>query len=1055
MRRLVPIAILAALASGTLPHAQGDPALAAFQSLQTINPGPVQGSTSSGALRFLTFDIAASGRTPADQARAFLLAYGAAFGLTGPNQGVVLRSSGVGLMPGQTNALILVMFTETYRGLPVFGGGIKVGITPGSLAGGSRVVSAGGAILPDLDLEGGLDTEATIAPGACVAAARTYLGRPGASALADPKRMIYDARLFEGAPGAHLVWALTLDGGDPRQVLCDAHTGAVVFARPFAESSLDLDLVRMNNQFPFNNVALGDENGLNPTGQADSEAWATWWDIKVVYDTIASVFGWRGTQGNDNGLQVVIGSSNTTNAMFWNNIFGENIQLANGWTSFDVLGHEYTHGIIHHTSDLVYANVPGALNEGYADAIGTWLDPGDWLLGEDRIGFPGVAVRNFQYPYKSGQPEKLSGLAGLNNNPDTPNDFGSVHFNSGILNKAHYLMASGDGFNGRPGFLTVAMGRNRMGILAFFTMKSLPASANFSDARAWSIFVAKMAAANNLFGFVPSDVCAVKDAFAAVEVGPGDFDCDGIDDNFQDPDKDFIPSSKDNCPNNWNPNQADWDHDGKGDVCDVDFDNDGIPDAKDNCKFAPNWNQLDTDGDGLGDVCDPDDDNDGWSDASDNCPGKYNPSQVDGNGNGAGDACDPDTDGDGIYDSTGDNCTFVYNPTQADSDGDNLGDACDLCPLVNDWTGAYLVQKWISTTPVPYQPDSDGDGIPDACDPDAFGSASLDLNGLPYNPGHMFHPGSGESSFGRVAGPVGSRIRLPVPVCDASTQPGPISITEIAFGDLDPAVGVTLLDDDGLGIGAIRPGPSGPAGSNQRGIRVTPDCSRTYYLEFAFGPGFSGVDDFTVGSSFVDETTPNPWVTPGGGDPPPPPIPDLDGDGIPDVSDTCPAVFDPTGADTDADGFGDVCDDCPADFNPQQIDADADGRGDVCDCAPSDGTAFSIPDEVSGLDVSDSLSGGGIVISFANQAPTHGSGTRYDVFSGSVSPLRTSGSFASGMCYLDNLPSPSFVYAQPGPIQGQAIYFMIRAQNTCPGGTGTYGTSNRDATSAQSPGACP
>lgn len=53
--------------------------------------------------------------------------------------------------------------------------------------------------------------------------------------------------------------------------------------------------------------------------------------------------------------------------------------------------------------------------------------------------------------------------------------------------------------------------------------------------------------------------------------------------NICDPDSDGdgIVDSKDNCPLTANANQADFDKDGKGDVCDTDDDNDGVPDVYD------------------------------------------------------------------------------------------------------------------------------------------------------------------------------------------------------------------------------------------------------------------------------------------------------------------------------------------------------------------------------------------------------------------------------------------------------------------------------------------
>ena len=78
---------------------------------------------------------------------------------------------------------------------------------------------------------------------------------------------------------------------------------------------------------------------------------------------------------------------------------------------------------------------------------------------------------------------------------------------------------------------------------------------------------------------------------------------------------------------------------------------------------------------------------------------------------------------------------------------------------------------------------------------------------------------------------------------------------------------------------------------------------------------------------------------------------DGDGDGVPDDTDNCPTVANPSQTDTDADGIGDACeiavppppadadgdgvadaqDNCPNTPNPGQQDNDVDGLGDACD----------------------------------------------------------------------------------------------------------------------------
>lgn len=105
-----------------------------------------------------------------------------------------------------------------------------------------------------------------------------------------------------------------------------------------------------------------------------------------------------------------------------------------------------------------------------------------------------------------------------------------------------------------------------------------------------------------------------------------DFDCDGIDDLYdncpsnynpdqEDADYDGIGGICDNCPSNYNPNQANADRylsfpeDLEGNVCDAtpgtfDVDVDGVNDAADNCPLIPNALQVDSDNDGKGDECD-------------------------------------------------------------------------------------------------------------------------------------------------------------------------------------------------------------------------------------------------------------------------------------------------------------------------------------------------------------------------------------------------------------------------------------------------------------------
>ncbi|MBU0486215.1 MAG: choice-of-anchor D domain-containing protein [Proteobacteria bacterium] len=150
-------------------------------------------------------------------------------------------------------------------------------------------------------------------------------------------------------------------------------------------------------------------------------------------------------------------------------------------------------------------------------------------------------------------------------------------------------------------------------------------------------------------------------------------------------DSDGTSDLADNCPNISNVNQADWNANGIGDLCE-DSDGDTLLDANDNCPAVSNPGQEDGDLDGTGDVCD-------------NCEFDANSDQADNNSNGQGDVCDLNDDTDNIPDAA-DNCQFIDNELQVNSDTDLYGDACDNCQDVDNND----------------QIDTDSDTLGDACD---------------------------------------------------------------------------------------------------------------------------------------------------------------------------------------------------------------------------------------------------------------------------------------------------------------------------------------------------
>ena len=123
----------------------------------------------------------------------------------------------------------------------------------------------------------------------------------------------------------------------------------------------------------------------------------------------------------------------------------------------DVVAHELAHGVIQRTAGLIYWFQSGALNESMADVLGELVDLADgvgtdtpqsrWQLGEDLPPQAGGVTRDMSDPTLYGQPDHTA--SELYDFATDYLDNGGVHTNSGVPNKAAYLVV--DGTVGEPG----------------------------------------------------------------------------------------------------------------------------------------------------------------------------------------------------------------------------------------------------------------------------------------------------------------------------------------------------------------------------------------------------------------------------------------------------------------------------------------------------------------------------------------------------------------------------------------------------------------------------
>jgi bacillolysin len=189
--------------------------------------------------------------------------------------------------------------------------------------------------------------------------------------------------------------------------------------------------------------------------------------------------------------------------------------------AIDLVAHEITHGITEFTSDLIYRNESGALNESFSDIMGNSVEaffqpPGpslmqaDYLVAEDIARGAGNGIRSMSNPIEYDDPDHYSiRFTGTTDN-------GGVHINSGIPNHVFYLAVEG-GTNRVSGLTVQGVGSaNRVQIETVFyraVTQLLPSDATFAMAR-----TATIQAARDLYGPGGPVERAMSEAWTAVGV---------------------------------------------------------------------------------------------------------------------------------------------------------------------------------------------------------------------------------------------------------------------------------------------------------------------------------------------------------------------------------------------------------------------------------------------------------------------------------------------------------------------------------------------------------
>lgn len=261
--------------------------------------------------------------------------------------------------------------------------------------------------------------------------------------------------------------------------------------------------------------------------------------LGVVVDYYRNTHHWNSFNNAGSPVYAGVHFGIDHNNAYWNGtgiVFGDgdNSQL-DYTTTLDIVAHEFTHGVTHHTAGLAYYNESGGLNESFSDIFAIMVDRDDFEIAEDCITptIPGDAGRTMSDPSSATaqwrQPNHV--LAALDTLGTGYYDGQDPHDSSGYVNFAAYLLIHG-GTHPNSGISVNPIGHEKAEKV-FFHALSVGLLGN-----SLATFVeCREAALNAVNALYKNDadyldiMDSVKNAFTAVGIGPDIYIRDNLNDS--------------------------------------------------------------------------------------------------------------------------------------------------------------------------------------------------------------------------------------------------------------------------------------------------------------------------------------------------------------------------------------------------------------------------------------------------------------------------------------------------------------------------------------------
>ncbi|MDH4136460.1 MAG: M4 family metallopeptidase, partial [Anaerolineae bacterium] len=466
-----------------------DPQVEALRQLETNSQRPPYIHFDGGIPRFVAVQVPLPDTLPNDpvvRAVDFLERYKGLYRLADPRFQLYLNRIGSDDRDGQH-----LFFGQHRDGIPVFAAELAVHLE------GDDVAAINGNYLSEIPPF----PPPTLTAAEAQAVALEDVPGTDVEPIGETRLMIFNQSLFAGGDAeTHLIWRVSLRGRRTSwSYFVDAHDGEVLLGleelRPGDRPGEDFEIFTGSNDsktwcwnWPFGGTQWFDEDGptfFYPGGDTDGDNAFDF--THQTYHYFYDNFGRRSYDGDEEDVESYVHVE-----VDWRNSHYDAgcdiFEFGDGFVVRDFFAHEFTHGVTHSTAGLIYADEPGALNESYSDVFGAMVDDDDWTIGEDLIS---GTVRSMNNPPGFLHPDHVDPTIsgdGQGLRPPPPgsdrnqaNDWGSVHTNSGIPNKAAFLIAQGAVHNG---IMTFGIGRPKTGRLYYDVLTTrLAKNAQLLEAR--------------------------------------------------------------------------------------------------------------------------------------------------------------------------------------------------------------------------------------------------------------------------------------------------------------------------------------------------------------------------------------------------------------------------------------------------------------------------------------------------------------------------------------------------------------------------------------------